>query len=390
MQTADLPIAGNRAARVTRVLVVDDEPGVANLLAEMLRHGGHSCLVCFSGQEALDRMAAQRFDAIFSDLIMPGMSGLQLLQTVRTMHTDSAFVMATEVNELDAAMAAMREGADDYILKPFHQQSVLVSLDRVVKQKQMESELEDYRGRIEELVNARTGEIQQAMQRLEQTHHDTSQALAAALDLRVNDTAGHSWRVRAYALELGKVMGCGPAELDAIGRGALLHDIGKIGIPDAILMKPGSLSRRERTAMMTHVGTGYNLLSHFEFLEGAAKIVLTHHERFDGKGYPQGLAGEDIPLGARIFAVADTLDAMTSDRPYRQALNFAAAREEIIRESGGQFDPRVVAAFLTIEEARWDEIRTHSETIRSLGIVESGLPELGLIDRTLQAVAAVA
>ncbi len=390
MQTADLPIAGNRAARVTRVLVVDDEPGVANLLAEMLRHGGHSCLVCFSGQEALDRMAAQRFDAIFSDLIMPGMSGLQLLQTVRTMHTDSAFVMATEVDELDAAMAAMREGADDYILKPFHQQSVLVSLDRVVKQKQMESELEDYRGRIEELVNARTGEIQQAMQRLEQTHHDTSQALAAALDLRVNDTAGHSWRVRAYALELGKVMGCGPAELDAIGRGALLHDIGKIGIPDAILMKPGSLSRRERTAMMTHVGTGYNLLSHFEFLEGAAKIVLTHHERFDGKGYPQGLAGEDIPLGARIFAVADTLDAMTSDRPYRQALNFAAAREEIIRESGGQFDPRVVAAFLTIEEARWDEIRTHSETIRSLGIVESGLPELGLIDRTLQAVAAVA
>ena len=320
MQIADLPITGNRAARVTRVLVVDDEPGVANLLAEMLRQGGHGCLVCLSGREALDRMAAQRFDAIFSDLNMPGMSGLQLLQTVRTMHANSAFVMATEVDELDAAIAAMREGADDYILKPFHQQSVLVSLDRMVKQKQMESELEDYRGRIEELVNARTGELQQAMQRLEQTHHDTSQALAAALDLRVNDTAGHSWRVRAYALELGKVMGCGTAELDAIGRGALLHDIGKIGIPDAILMKPGCLSRRERTAMMTHVGTGYNLLSHFEFLESAAKIVLTHHERFDGKGYPQGLTGEDIPLGARIFAVADTLDAMTFRSPLSSGL----------------------------------------------------------------------
>jgi HD-GYP domain-containing protein (c-di-GMP phosphodiesterase class II) len=172
-----------------------------------------------------------------------------------------------------------------------------------------------------------------------------------------------------YTLRIAKGVGCSKLQLNNIARGALLHDIGKIGMPDAILMKPGPLTDKERSVMDTHVGVGYSFLNHIGFLAGAAEIVLTHHERFDGTGYPQGLCREEIPLGARIFAVADTLDAITSDRPYRPARTFAVAREEIIRESGKQFDPEVVSAFLAIDQGIWPELRNKKRVIRSLGIV---------------------
>jgi putative nucleotidyltransferase with HDIG domain len=211
------------------------------------------------------------------------------------------------------------------------------------------------------------------MWQIEQTYEETLQALAGALDLRDNETAGHSQRVMAYAVEIARAMGCSKKQLDTIARGALLHDIGKIGTPDSILMKPGPLTVEERSVMQTHVGVGYGLLNHILFLVDAAAIVLTHHERFDGTGYPQGLSGANIPLGARIFVVADTLDAMTSDRPYRRALPFATAREEMIRESGKQFDPEVVSAFLAIDESVWSELRTRGRIPRSLGIEQGKL-----------------
>jgi HD-GYP domain-containing protein (c-di-GMP phosphodiesterase class II) len=191
------------------------------------------------------------------------------------------------------------------------------------------------------------------------------EALSAALDLRDNETAGHSRRVTGYCLEIAQAMGCSDEHLKIIRRGVWLHDIGKFGIPDAILSKPGRLTAEERAIMETHVRLGYDLVCRIAFLAGSAELVLTHHERYDGTGYPQGLVGDEIPLSARIFAVADTLDAMTSDRPYRRALPYSVAREEIIRESERQFDPEVVKKFLSIPEEVLETIRREAANHRS-------------------------
>lgn len=220
------------------------------------------------------------------------------------------------------------------------------------------SELEMYQKKLDDLVDLRTRQIQSALKRIEDTYDQTLEALGAALAIRDYGTGGHSRRVTLCCLEIGKALGCSGEELKQIQRGAYMHDIGKIGIPDAILLKPGKLTPEERVIMEAHARIGYDLISPIAFLAGAAEIVLTHQERYDGTGYPQGLMGEEIPLGARIFSVADTLDAMTSDRPYRKALSYAAAQEEITKEAGRQFDPKVVEAFLSIPEETWNVIRS--------------------------------
>jgi putative nucleotidyltransferase with HDIG domain len=188
----------------------------------------------------------------------------------------------------------------------------------------------------------------------EKAHLATLAALISALDARERETQAHSWRVQQYTLRLAREMAMSEADLQAIAAGALLHDIGKIGIPDAILLKPGALTEAEWEEMRRHPEIGGEILKGLTHLEAAGAIVLAHQERWDGTGYPCGLAGVAIPLGARIFAVADALDAMTSDRPYRERTTFASAREEIARCAGTQFDPEVVAAFLGIPLEEWE------------------------------------
>ena len=351
-----------------RVLIVDDEPSVVNLLAETLRQEGYSCWGCQSGKEAMHLMNTQQYDVILSDVHMPGMNGLELLRLIREKHPRLASVMITGEGDVRVGVQAMKEGADDYLLKPFKPAAVAVSINQVLHRKKLEGELENYRLHLEEMVEDRTEQLRGAMWQIDQIYDETLQALAAALDLRDNETAGHSRRVMKFSVEIAKGIGCNSEQLNSLTRGALLHDIGKIGVPDAILRKHGPLTDEEREQMKTHVRRGYNLLNHLAFLAGAAEIVLTHHEQFDGGGYPQGLSGTKIPLGARIFAVADTLDAMTSDRPYRPATTFAVAREEIIKQSGKQFDPAVVSAFLAIDEGVWAELRVSKGITKSLGV----------------------
>lgn len=185
---------------------------------------------------------------------------------------------------------------------------------------------------------------------VEVLYDELLEVLGVALDFRDNETAGHSRRVSRFSSEIATAMGCSSDELVEINRGAYLHDLGKIAIPDAILFKRGKLTPQEWEVMRTHAWIGYNLLSRISLLAPAAEVLLTHHERYDGTGYPRGLKGDQIPLAARIFAIADTLDAMTSDRPYRKALPFTTAREEIRAQAGSQFDPRVVEVFLSIPE----------------------------------------
>jgi putative nucleotidyltransferase with HDIG domain len=239
---------------------------------------------------------------------------------------------------------------------------VVVRLRRVLEVKRLEAEREaekmEYRQRLETMVEERTKQLKEATRRIEMTYDETLEALAGALDLRDNDTAGHSRRVTLYALEMAQRLNFSEDELKQLERGAYLHDIGKIGIPDSILLKPAKLTPDESAIMQDHVRIGYELMSRVAFLSTAAQIVLAHQEYYDGSGYPQGLSGEQIPLGARIFAVADTLDAILSDRPYRRGRPYAVARAEIERESGKQFDPQVVAVFLSIPPETWTKIQS--------------------------------
>lgn len=347
-----------------RLLLVDDEPGIASLLGQKLEQAGYICRSCTSAKQALEMLAQEAFSAIISDLQMPEMSGLDLLNKVQKEHPDCAFLMATGVGDVRVGVQAMKQGAADYLLKPFDLELVAASLERALRMKRMALEVEHYRKHLEHMVDQRTKELRDAISRIEQTYDETLKSLAGALDLRDNETAGHSVRVTRYCTEIAKAGGWSGDQLKHIVRGAQLHDIGKIGIPDSVLRKPGKLTPEEWEVMKTHARVGYELVRRIAFLAPAAEIVLTHQERYDGSGYPQGLRAEEIPLGARIFAVADTLDAMTSDRPYRKALPFSAAREEITRESGRQFDPDVVRIFLSFPETTWEDIREQAADLR--------------------------
>jgi len=340
-----------------KILVVDDEAGIEKMLCRALRFEGHDCRGCDSGLAALESVRSGSFDAIISDFRMPGMNGLELLRSVRSGNPHLAFIMVTAVDDVGLGVQAMREGADDYLLKPLNPEAVAVALQRALERKRLEIEVENHRENLKKMVAERTRQLCTALERIELTYDETLEALAATLDVRDNETAGHSRRVAAYSMEIARAMGCDQEQIKVVARGALFHDIGKMGVPDAIILKPGRLTDTERSVMMTHVRLGYEILNRISFLAGPAEIVLTHHEQFDGTGYPQGLKGAEIPLGARIFAVADTLDAITSDRPYRRAQSYGAARAEISRVSGSQLDPAVVSVFLSIDEAAWESIR---------------------------------
>jgi putative nucleotidyltransferase with HDIG domain len=214
-----------------------------------------------------------------------------------------------------------------------------------------------YQTNLEALVTARTEQLRQAITTLERSYDITLEALGNALDLKDAETEGHSKRVTAFTIAMARAMGLSADQIRVIARGAFLHDIGKMAIPDAILRKPGALDQEEIAIMREHCYRGYQILRRIPFLSEAAEIVYSHQEKYDGSGYPRGLKGDQIPLGARIFSVADTLDAMTSNRPYRAAQPFSAARDEIQRWSGRQFDPQVVATFMQMPENIWDDLR---------------------------------
>jgi len=341
---------------VVRVLAVDDELAASKLIALMLSSPAFHCTTASSGEEALVALQGERFDAVISDLQMPGISGLELLTQVRRSYPHMAFLVTTGVDDLEVGVQAMRCGADDYLVKPLRESAILVSLESALHKRQLEQEVENYRQHLEEMVVERTGRLHAALHQLENNYESTLQALGAAIDLRDSETAGHSRRVCRYSLEIARAIGWSEKQLENLARGAYLHDIGKLGIPDRILLKPGLLSVEERKLMQRHVQIGFDVVKDIAFLSEASEIVLMHHERYDGGGYPRGFQGSEILLGARIFAIADTLDAITSDRPYRRASAFESAREIIRQCSGSQFDPLVVDVFLNVPEETWPAI----------------------------------
>src|SRR5713226_8747219 len=350
----------------TRVLVVDDEAAACKLLSIILSPPAFRCTTAGSGEEALVTLQRERFNAVVSDLHMPGISGMELLAEVRRRYPHMAFLVTTGVDDVDVGVQAMRCGADDYLVKPLRESAVVASLESALHKRQLEQQVENYRQHLEEMVAERTQQLQAALQQIERSYEDTLQALGAAIDLRDDETAGHSQRVCRYSLEIARAMGWSDKQLESLARGAYLHDIGKLGIPDGILLKPGPLTEDERKFMQQHVQIGFDVIKGIPFLADAAEVILMHHEQYGGGGYPRGLEGEEILLGARIFAVADTLDAITSDRPYRRASSFESARETIRRLSGSQFDPHVVDVFLSIHEETWPTIARNQRQTAAL------------------------
>lgn len=351
---------------VIRVLAVDDEPSACKLLSLFLAPPEFKCTTACNGEEALAALLGQRFDAVISDLRMPGMGGMELLAEARRQHPHVAFLLTTGVDDVEVGVQAMRSGADDYLVKPLLENDVLASLERALHKRQLEQQVENYRQHLEEMVVERTQQLQTALRQVEQSYEHTLQALGAAIDLRDNETAGHSERVCRYSLEIARAMHWPDMELENLARGAYLHDIGKLGIPDGILLKPGPLDEDEWKVMRQHVQIGFHIVKDIPFLADAAQIVLSHHERFDGSGYPNGLSGDEILPSARIFAVADTLDAITSDRPYRRASTFESAYETIRSQAGRLYDPEVASVFLGIPQNTWEMIAKDQRQIVAL------------------------
>ena len=342
------------------VLVVDDEPAMRKLLSTILNDSGIACDTAANGEEALRVLAKEEVSAVLADLHMPCLSGMQLLMQVRPRYPGLAFVVVTGEDDVRVGIEAIRNGADDYLVKPLKPEVVLESLHRALEKKRLEQQLEKYKQQLERMVEERTEQLQSALRQLERSYGDTLRVLGAAIDLRDSPTAGHSYRVALLSLKIATELGLGEQQLRTLSIGAWLHDIGKLAIPDSILLKPGALSEEEWRIMRSHVQIGYDLVKQIPFLAEAAEIVLSHHERCDGTGYPRGLKGAEIPLGAKIFGVADTVDAMTSDRPYRSALSWREAHEEIRHWSGIRYDPRVCDSFLRIPVEVWEAIRIES------------------------------
>jgi putative nucleotidyltransferase with HDIG domain len=340
-----------------KILVVDDEDAIREVVATLLEAQGYDCSTVGNGLLAREYLQRNPTDLVLSDMVMPEMDGFSLLEWERKNDPDIPVIMVTAMHDLSTALEAMRRGAYDYILKPFEKDQLYLSVRRALEHRRLVVENRNYQRNLEELVEQRTAQLKGALEQLEQSYDDTLEALGGALDLKDAETEGHCKRVTAFTIAIAKAAQVDPLLLPQIARAAFLHDIGKMAIPDQILRKPGPLTPEEREVMRTHCEIGYNMVTRIPFLREAAEIVLSHQEYFDGTGYPRGLKGEQIPLGARIFAVADALDAMISDRPYRKALSISHAREEIERCAGTQFDPTVVEVFLAMPGTLWSELR---------------------------------
>ncbi len=342
-----------------RILVVDDESVVRQVVVASLERAGLFATAAAGAEEALAMLQhGPACDVVMSDIMMPGTDGLALLDQVARDFPETPVVLFTALHDLHIATDAFRRGAFDYLLKPFQRKDLIATAERALEHARRQRQSLLYRQNLEDAVAERTQRLRTAMVDLERSYDVTLEAMGDALDLRDEETEGHSKRVTAYTIALARAAGVGADALKVIARGAFLHDIGKIATPDAILLKPGRLTDEEMAVMREHCERGYQIVRKIPFLAEAAEIVYSHQEKYDGTGYPRGLRGAEIPLGARIFAIADTLDAMTSDRPYRKGSSFADAIREIDRCSGKQFDPVVVEAFLALPRELWSSLRS--------------------------------
>ncbi|MCK4764761.1 MAG: response regulator [Candidatus Aminicenantes bacterium] len=346
-----------------KILIADDESDIRELLGDFLRGEGYECFLTCDAFEALEQFkSTPGIDLVMSDIRMPGKTGLDLLGEIKEIDNDVIVVMISAVKDIESAITAMSKGAYDYVSKPFKLTEVAQIAQKAIEKRNLILENREYQKKLEKMVAERTAKLDTALKELDKTYKFTLSAMVTALDTRDAATQGHSLRVVIFSLKIAELMGIREKHLlKVLEYGSLLHDIGKIGIPDAILRKKSGLTPQEWKVMKTHPRIGYKILHRIEFLEEASQIVLRHHEQFDGSGYPNGLKGTEIPLGARIFSVADMVDAITSERPYREAMSFELASRELKRNSGKQFDPEVVEAFHMLDLDFWKNTKKKAD-----------------------------
>lgn len=341
------------------LLIVDDETEVRSVLHDLLGDA-YECAEAASAEDALAQLREHDFELVISDITMSGMSGLEMIPHVKKISPDTVIVMISGMQTIESAINALRLGAFDYLMKPFDLRQAEATVARALEYHDLVVAKRRYENHLEELVEQRTAELDQALDSLEQAYRTTLQALTAALETRDSETHGHSERVVTFSLRLGREYGLTGPQMKALEFGSLLHDIGKIGVPDAILRKPAQLTDEEWVRMREHPLHGQQILRGIEFLKDAAKVVAQHHEKWNGSGYPLGLKAEEIDICARIFSVADAFDAITSDRVYREGRLYDAAARELDEWSGRQFDPKVVEAFHRVPPEDWAELRRRS------------------------------
>ncbi len=329
-----------------RILIVDDEEVVCHILDKRLTMEGYLCTTSNNGKEALTHFYKESFSIIISDIKMPEMNGIELLKRVKAIHPRMKMIMVTAYPDIDMAVEAMRLGAYDFLIKPVDLELVVLSVKRALESKRLEEEIESYHNRLEELVEERTAKLQQAYRVLKKAHLDSVKVLAEAIDAKDPYTRGHSDRVKRMSLSIARGLGFSEERLEALEYGALLHDIGKIGIKDEILQKQGPLSPEEYRIIQAHPLIGEKIVEGVEFFRDKIPMIRHHHEHYDGNGYPDGLAGEQIPLEARIITVPDAFDAMTSIRPHRKARPLQEVLEELEKFKGTQFDPQILDYFI--------------------------------------------
>jgi putative two-component system response regulator len=325
-------------AKQPSVLIVDDEALVRRTIRKSLAHEGFVCYEAENAEKAMECLHSQPTEVVILDIKMPGKTGKELLPEISTVFPETAIIMATADIEPTTIIECLKNGARDYITKPFSAEQIIEGINTVLEKKRLEYELKERRGLLEGKLEEQTGELQNLFA-------GAIESLVVALEAKDKYTAGHSRRVTNLAVIIGETMGLSEADLEDLRWAALLHDIGKIGIDPSVLNKPDKLTNSEYRYILNHTNIGSGIVQSL-VNEKIVAIIKHHHDRFDGGTPDQKVRGEEIPLGARILALADTYDAMTSDRPYRNALPVSKALEEIKRCSGSQFDPEVVRAFL--------------------------------------------
>lgn len=338
------------ARREEKILIVDDDSIIRRFLTKELSREGYLCQEAGSVGEALAKMESVPFDLVLLDVRMPDGSGMDLLPEIKDKYTDTAVIMITAVSDVETAIMAMKMGTYDYIIKPVDLNMLNFSIDRALDRRRLILENRSYQFHLEEKVEEQTRKIRASFL-------NAISALAYALEAKDKYTSGHSQRVTETAIAITEELGISQENIDKIRLAGLVHDIGKIGIRESILNKQGKLTEEEFQHIKSHPEVGERILMPIIEDKEILDMVKHHHERYDGRGYPDGLKAEQIPLGARIMAVADTCDAMTSDRPYREAMSIEDAFTEIERCKGSQFDPEVVDAFLRIKKCAFSAIR---------------------------------
>ena len=347
------------------VLYVDDEAPLCRAFTRIFgNEPGLKVHTCTSTDDALELIGRETFDVILSDLRMPGIGGIEFLDTARKRCPEARRLLISGFADFDSALAAINKvGIDRLLTKPWNTYEIVSAIQGAAEHAGLLRE----NARVHEELRLKAKELSRLNKHLDRLLEERTSnlldSLVSALDLRDSETQWHSRRVGLYARRLATEMGIVARELDDIERGSILHDIGKIGVRDAVLLKPGPLTEDEWVEMRRHPALGFEMLKDIGFLERARLIPLQHQERWDGLGYPAGLRGEAINIGARIFSVVDAYEAITSNRPYRKARPYSVAKSEIERCIGTQFDPKVVSAWMRVPEDDWHVIRRSLEQL---------------------------